>query len=325
MLALVSGCASPIKREVGIYMKQENWNKTREILETAKGRNGRDGEVLILLARTYGELGEYEKMNQILHDPVLKGYSYQKQVNYLTEKHWRQNFNSAVSWAEKKDNPKAAACLKNAILIDPQKPEPYRLLGDLCVQLQTPNEAIDAYRKYVELDKKDWVSCNNLAELLYRAGKFDESVVYSQETFRRDPTQMPAEMRIAYCRMELNQKEEAERAFESAMQLGVTVELCEEYGKLCLSNKKFQQAKSLFTKAVYRLLADPKNCNRFYKYLAECCWGLEDYQNVAFYYEKYLLESQNDEDALKSLLIAYDRTDDKENFLRIKKLLDQIN
>jgi tetratricopeptide (TPR) repeat protein len=317
LLMLIGGCTSSIKKEVDIHIRQQDWTKAKEILEQARTGNPGDGETLILLARVYGELGEYEKMSQILTDSALKGYTYQKEVNYLTEKHWRENFNRGIECAEKKDLRKAVEYLKNAVVIAPLKEEPYRLLGDFWVQLQSPNEAIEAYEKYVEFNKKDGFTCDNLSELLYRAGNMDKAIHYSRETLRRIPLQLSAQTRIAYCCMALDRNEEAENAFESALRMGETVELCEEYGKLCFTNKNYELAKNLFIKPLTLLYADPKACNRFYKYIAECSMGLENYRDVAVYYEKYLVDSPNDRDALNSLLFAYDQLGDKKNRSRI--------
>lgn len=63
-----------------------------------------------------------------------------------------RNYKLALAVLERGNTDKAMDYLKNAVTIDPQYPAPYTLLGKLYFQLQQKEQALENYRKSLELD-----------------------------------------------------------------------------------------------------------------------------------------------------------------------------
>jgi len=304
-----------------MYIRQYNCIKVREILEKENNMQKNNGAILLLLGETYGQLDEYEKLSSVLLDDALKVHRYEKKRDFLKERYWRKNFNQGVESMNDKNYQTAARDLEYAVRIDPDKPESYRLLGQIYAEVQSYDKARNAYHTHIDLDKKDWLSCNNLAEFLFYDQQYEDAIRYSNMALNRNSQFQPAQIRIAECHAKLNHVDEALEAFEEAKKMGEHVDILEAYGKFCLKHRKYELAKTQFTRA----LSLSQSKVEFHKYLAECCYWLDEFYNVAKYYEKYLLENPEDIEAMKNLLVAYERTGDKENFGRVKKILDQIS
>lgn len=85
----------------------------------------------------------------------------------------------AMGYAQARDgNPgEALRLLARARREAPDYPLAHRLYGDLCLQLQRPQEALEAFRELVRLDPRDWeVARPRYAEALLRCGRPDEAL-----------------------------------------------------------------------------------------------------------------------------------------------------
>lgn len=319
-ILLVMNCGSPIRKKVDMYIRQENWTKVREILEQENKIHKNNGEILLLLGEMYGELGDYKKLDSVLKEKTLKDQPYNKKGEFLREKYWRKNFNKGLESFNEKRFQTAARNLENAVIIDPGRPEPHRLLGEIYAKLESYDKAKQAYEIHLKLDEKDWFSCNNVAELCFHAHDYEETIRYSNLALERNPQYQIAQIRIAQCKVKLNRVDEALAAFEQAKTMGESLNLLDAYGKYCLENKRYELAKVQFTRALAL-----SNANvQFNKYLAESCYGLGDFYGVAAHYKVYLSQNPEDLDALKILLIAYDRMGDRENFKQIKNKINEM-
>lgn len=316
--AVLFSCANPVIRDVDIYLKQGDYEKAAGILEQAGKKRPDDGEILMLLAECHGELEHYREFRDILENKILDSYQYGRRVKFIREKYWRINYNRAVESLTKNKLEEAVGFLENAILVDNGKAESYALLGDTYVRLDRPDKAIEAYAHHIRIDKKETVYCENVAKLYFESGQYSRSVELAREALRRDPALFSSYLRLAFAYQEMDSLEAAEAAYKNALKLGQSVLLFEEYGKFCYRIKDYESAKEQFSQGL--LLS--QYADRFYKYLAECCFGLNDFKNVAAYYEKYLSSRNDDIEAMKNLLIAYDRLGDTLNYSRIRSLLD---
>ena len=187
LILFVMNCGNPIRKKVDMYIRQENWTKVREILEQENRIQKNNGEILLLLGETYGELDEYEKLGSVLKEKTLKDHPYNKKGEFLREKYWRRNFNRGLESFNEKSFRTAVRNLENAVVIDPDRPEPHRLLGEIYVKLESYDKARQAYQTHLELDEKDWFSCNNVAELFFHSHNYEEAIRYSTMALERNP------------------------------------------------------------------------------------------------------------------------------------------
>ncbi|NQT26547.1 tetratricopeptide repeat protein [candidate division KSB1 bacterium] len=314
-------CGNPVIKSVDIYLKQGDYEKVVEILDRERSKNPKDGQILLLLAECQGELGHYRELQKILDQEILMAYQYQKRATFIREKYWRINYNRAIDRFSDNELNEAIDFIKNAIIIDSTKAESYSFMGDVFIQLEQPEEAIQAYTRHIELDKKSTISCENLADLNFQNRDFSQAVQLSKEALRRDPTLFSSYMRMAFACQNLDSLDAAEAAYRGAKGLSQSILLFEEYGKLCLRRKKYDLAKEQFAQGLLLSQYD----DRFYKYLAECSYGLNDFKNVAAYYEKYITSHTEDFEAIKNLLVAYDRIGDLDNFMRIKSMMERYH
>lgn len=315
----ILSCTNPALKKVDIYLKQGNYVRAVDILEHERKKHPKDGELLTLLAEYHGVLGNYREMKNILDDQTLESYQYRKRADFIREKYWRMNFNQAIDRLSRDRVKEAADFLNNAIIVDDEKAATYAILGDAYLKLEEVNKAINAYTRHINLDKKSTISCENLSELYFQKRQFLQSIHLAQEAIQRDPNLFSSYLRMAFAYQEIDSMEAAENAYQNAQDLNQTVLLLEEFGKFCYRRKKYEMAKEKFSQGL--LLS--QNADRFYKYLAECSFGLNDFQNVAAYYEKYITNHKDDREALKNLLVAYNRLGDKTNYIRIHLLLNK--
>lgn len=104
-----------------------------------------------------------------------------------------------------------------ALAVDPQLAEAYRLKAvGLHLNLKL-EEATEAYKKTVELEPKSRVSRSSLADLSRANGKFEEALALYNELIASDPKDRTAVAGRVISLLELGRKDEAAAALDSAI------------------------------------------------------------------------------------------------------------
>jgi Flp pilus assembly protein TadD len=95
--------------------------------------------------------------------------------------------NLGTAYLVKRDYPKAEAALRAALSLDPDVSRAHNALGVIAVETGRPDEAIEHWKRAVELNPREWDTVFNLARLLRQRGRAAEAEPYVQQFVRGAP------------------------------------------------------------------------------------------------------------------------------------------
>jgi len=101
--------------------------------------------------------------------------------------------NLGTAYLVERDYPKAEAALREALSLDPDVSRAHNALGVIAVETDRPDEAIEHWKRAVELNPREWDTVFNLAKLLRRRGRMAEAEPYVQRFVHGAPSSQYAE------------------------------------------------------------------------------------------------------------------------------------
>lgn len=225
LMVMFFGCRSKEVESALIYINQQNdWGKAMEQLDIAIQVNPADVEARVLRGEGFGRLGEYEKMNEdfdaaekLMVDPASGNANFAEKVKFLKDKYWRQSFNKGVANVKIDSLENAGKDFGNCITIDPKRPEAYKNLAFVEVQLQKVDEAIVNYQEVIKIDPKDIDAMSSLANLYLNQKKFQEVINMMDKVLAVDPGNVDAIAQKAMAYDYIGETDKAFEAYEAAL------------------------------------------------------------------------------------------------------------
>ena len=101
--------------------------------------------------------------------------------------------NLGTAYLVVRDYKKAEAALRAALSLDPDVSRAHNALGVIAVETGRPDEAIEHWKRAVELNPREWDTVFNLAKLLRQRGRMAEAEPYVQQFVRGAPAAQYAE------------------------------------------------------------------------------------------------------------------------------------
>lgn len=220
LMVMFFGCRSKEVESALIYINQQNdWDKAMEQLDLAIQVNPADVEARVLRGEGFGRLGEYEKMNEdfdaaekLMADPSSGNAKFAEKIKFLKDKYWRQSFNKGVGNVKNQKLEDAGKDFNNCITIDSTRPEAYKNLAYVQVQLEKTDAAIKNYKEVIKIDPKDIEAMSSLANLYSNEKKFQQVIDLMDQVLAVEPGNVDA---IAQKAMAYDYMGETEKAFEA--------------------------------------------------------------------------------------------------------------
>jgi tetratricopeptide (TPR) repeat protein len=148
-------CAPPELTSGKLYLKQQQYDRAAEALESAVRKLPKSEEAWYLLAYCAHERGDFERMAEALDTAAECGKQFLKDEQQLRRGTWIQMWNDAVglrnSGAGKPDSlRKAMRYLQIAYRLDPSKADPLGVVGSTEMMLGDTASALAWYQKEIE-------------------------------------------------------------------------------------------------------------------------------------------------------------------------------
>jgi arylsulfatase A-like enzyme/Tfp pilus assembly protein PilF len=178
---------SEVKIKLGQYLVETG--KVDQAIALLESFAGDDPDALVGLGNAYGRAGR--------RADAIRTYRHLLMVdpnNALAHQ------NLGIAALEANDVAVAETELRHALALDPSLPEANNGLGVIFSRLGRNSEAIDAWKRAVELDAAELNALFNLTKTLVEAGRLDEARVYGERFIARAPQNPEAQQDVATIR-----------------------------------------------------------------------------------------------------------------------------
>ena len=197
-----------------VYWRTGRTGEAIAVLESALRAGVTQSEVKIKLGEYLAQAGQPAKAIQLLSsfaqdDPdalIALGNAYQmsgrnadavKTFQHLIAVDPRNGVgyqNIGVTQLEAREYAAAEASLRKALDVDPTLPDAFTALGALFAQTKRPSEAIDAWKRAVQIDASSFNAMYNLIGALAQSGRIDEARQYAERFVNTAPPQLQNEI-----------------------------------------------------------------------------------------------------------------------------------
>ena len=159
------------------------------------------------------------KVSQILKQFVRAANAYVA-ASKLDPKHYEAHVGAAQCFFEMKDFEQSHQYALEAKAIDPNQAAPELLLGDIFEEQKEHLEAIDAYRRALELQGNQPKVMVSLARAYLRTGRFSSAKELLNEVIVKEPENAVAYQYLGFAQLKLKETQAAVDSYKQAVQLG---------------------------------------------------------------------------------------------------------
>jgi tetratricopeptide (TPR) repeat protein len=303
---LLVGCESDLARRISAYEKTRDYDAAQALLERAVQQQPRNAEAQYYLGRLYLRDGNYEAGREALTASQEASPRFVKRSEFLLEKYMRQEMTAGMQAFEANQLDAAIQHFRWAAQIQPAAPATHRALGHALVESEQPTAAESAYRQALSLESDNVETLNNLAELTFRRGAYEQAVNYSRQALEvQDTPQREVVERLAYAYVALGDFASAEPHFQRVLTLTNDAQVRADYALVLFNQEKYQAARPRLEALAQREDAGSK----IVRALAETYYALDRYMQSITWYERLLERVPDDRNALQNLVMAYERTE----------------
>ena len=332
ILAMVMGfaafqCSSTEITSAKLYIQQKNLPKAKESLEKEVAKNPKSDEGYYLLGYVLGEQGDIKGMISAFEKSLAISPKFAKDIDNSRRYYWQENFNKGVGMfnrgakAANSDTSKifydkAINAFKNAAMCEPDSASTYKNLAYAYRNAGQDENAIDAYKKIISLDKsvEAYVMLgeiyfergNNLLDKYYTSKvaadsiaamkEFEKTITLLEEGRKYHGDNSDILMILSNAYINSNKLDVAMSAFESGVKKDPNNKYYRyNYGVLLLGGNRFSEAEEQFAKAIE---IDPDYANAYYNLgVTYLKWG-------TFLREKAVEKNEDDKSYLDKFKLA---------------------
>ena len=135
----------------------------------------------------------------------------------LDPQHYQAHLGAAVSYYELKDYDNSQTYAQKAKELDPAAADPELLLGDVFEAKKDHVQAINAYRRALELKGNDAEIMISLARAYLRAGRYSSAKELLADVIAADPTNSLAHQYLGFAQLRLKELDEAVESYQMAV------------------------------------------------------------------------------------------------------------
>ena len=126
--------------------------------------------------------------------------------------------NIAKESIEKGDNIEAKKALQSLLILEPNNIEALRMQGAVYLNMNDYANAKESFLKILELDEKDDLTQNLLANTLHKLGEEEQAIAHHKKAIELDSSYAPHYYNYANTLYDLGKKEEALAMYEKALE-----------------------------------------------------------------------------------------------------------
>ncbi|MCE5184889.1 MAG: tetratricopeptide repeat protein [Planctomycetaceae bacterium] len=157
------------------------------------------------------------KVYQVLKQWARAAKAYVTTVQ-LDPKHYEANVGAAQSYLELKEYDNALAYAQNAKTLQPQQAEPEKLLGDVFEGQKDHVQAIDSYRRALELQGNTPELMISLARAYLRSGRYSSAKELLADVIAMEPQNGIAYQYLGFAQLKLKETQEAVESYRRAVE-----------------------------------------------------------------------------------------------------------
>ena len=178
--ALASGAPDrDVRVRLGIYLAESHTDTARAI-KVLEGMSAEDVEALNALGVAYGDARRYDEairaFNKVLALDATNGIAYQNLASMVLREAL-----AATNETGRAKLQEAEAFARKAIEVDPSLPDAFTTLGVVLSTSGRKTDAIDSWKRAVQLDATQFNALYNLWHELAAAGRRDEASTYGRQ------------------------------------------------------------------------------------------------------------------------------------------------
>jgi Flp pilus assembly protein TadD len=248
-VALFIGCQSTALTSAKLYVQQEHWDKAAEQLQVVVEQTPTDGEAWMLLAVARANLSQFNEAGQAFSRAVAFP-AQQEEASRLRRGFWVKSFNSGVDALGQNDFEAAVEAFSAAQAIDESNDDASRNLAFAYYQMDRTQDAIDVYRKILEMSPDDEDTAVRLGYLYFNEEDFVNAaaLLAAPGQGSTDPQLLGA---LATSYQALDREADALAVIETAMSAGVAnVNMLLELGRTYWNAGAFDKAEEVYREAV---------------------------------------------------------------------------
>jgi tetratricopeptide (TPR) repeat protein len=179
--ALASGAPDrDVRVRLGIYLAESHTDTARAI-KVLEGMSAEDVEALNALGVAYGDAGRYDEAIRTFHKVLAldatNGIAYQNLGSMVL----REALAATNEGGRRAKLQEAEAFARKAIEVDPSLPDAFTTLGVVLSTSGRKADAIDSWKRAVQLDATQFNALYNLWHELAAAGRRDEATTYGRQ------------------------------------------------------------------------------------------------------------------------------------------------
>lgn len=296
-----SGCGNPALTGAKVYIQQQEWNKAQEQLELAVQELPRDAESHYLLGWVYGEQGMYEPMVREFETSLEISDRWKGKIEAVRMEKWTMAFNRGVQAGKEKDFQKAVMEFKTATIIEPNEPDAFNNLAFAYTNLDSLDQALDAYRRVLKLQPSNVPPRINSGVIYFNRGEYPKALELFQKSLELEPENKNAISMSALTLERMATRQRATLQAESTEQDSLRIE---------------KEAQSLLNQAVtiynQGIEAHPEDQDFAYNLGVLYAQEFKNYQAAEPLFRKVAELDPTDADAWYNLAIAQLALDDVE-------------
>jgi tetratricopeptide (TPR) repeat protein len=137
----------------------------------------------------------------------------------LDPQHYPAHLGAAVSYFELKEYDNSLTYAQKAKELNPAAADPELLLGDVFEAQQDPLQAINAYRRALELEGNNPTVMISLARAYLRAGRYSSAKELLSDVIATDPTNSMAHQYLGFAQLKLKETDAAVESYQMAVRV----------------------------------------------------------------------------------------------------------
>jgi len=132
--------------------------------------------------------------------------------------------NIAINSMENDDNIEAKKALQSLLILEPNNIEALRMLGTVNLNMNDYTSAKENFLKILELDSKDDLTHNLLANTLHKLSEDEQAIEHHKKAIELDKSYAPHYFNYANTLYDLGRKDEALAMYEKALEFDNSLE-----------------------------------------------------------------------------------------------------
>jgi tetratricopeptide (TPR) repeat protein len=317
LFLLLTACESALMREFNHHMSANDIQSTQQLLDRELAADPNSAEANYLMGNLLTRQQQYSDANTYFERSFRISSVYREHINYLRERNYRTEFNTALDALHQEQFERASRYLNRAAEIFPERKDTYPVLGRTYRQLGQNGDAEQAYRTCISLEPAHYECGINLAEMLYRQHQYDE--VINLTTILRDhhPEDWRSIQLLTDAYLKNGQFDEAESAFSDLRSYQSDLNYLRHFAFTLYNNDEFHRSERYL---IMYLQSQPHDSDVL-RTLSSMYLDSGNYELVIEAGKRLLSVEPNDRTVKAKMMVAYELLGDLDNHKAMQEAL----